>query len=151
MRAPATTVGAAVGVTAATARRRISLLRQSGTLITRTEIARNVTHWPVSATFWATVDAHKLQRAAAVISSIPEVRMCAAVTGQNNLVFQMWLHSTTDVLRVESQISKALPDFRLVDRAIALEQFKLMGRPIDTTGHARGAAVPIDLWRAASS
>lgn len=145
-RIPLASLAERVGASVSTARRRLRDLIRTRRMAVRTEIARGTTDWPVSVTLWAYVDAHRLQETASIIRTIPEARMCASVTGQNNLVFQMWLRSTDDVPRVEAVLSKSIPSLRIVDRAIALKQFKLMGRTIDATGHAIAAAVPIEPW-----
>lgn len=150
-RLPVAALAERLDVSASTARRRLSELLRSGRLIVRTEVARGATGWPVSATLWANVDAHLLERTASIIRSIPEVRMCASVTGQDNLVFQMWLRSTEDLPRVEAVLSHSIDQLRIVDRAIALKQFKLMGRRIDATGHAVAEPVPITFRGSANS
>ncbi|WP_060905008.1 Lrp/AsnC ligand binding domain-containing protein [Streptomyces scabiei] len=40
---------------------------------------------------------------------LPEVRNCAAVTGEHNLVVQAALHSVSDVLRLETRLCDVHP------------------------------------------
>lgn len=144
-RRSASELAAAAGVSAATVRRRLHQLIEARDLVLRCEVARELTEWPVSATLWARVPADRVAATARGLLSMAEVRLCASVTGPQNLLFTVWLRSVADVQRLEAQLAEHLPELTLVDRAIALRQTKLMGRLISPAGRAVDV-VPLDIW-----
>ncbi|MET7905021.1 Lrp/AsnC family transcriptional regulator [Streptomyces sp. NPDC005355] len=133
------------GLSPGTVRRRLGRLIGEHELVLRCEVARELTEWPVSATLWARVPADRLESTARGLLSLAEVRLCASVTGPNNLLFTVWLRSVADVQRLEAQLAERLPHLTLLDRAIALRQVKLMGRRLGRGGRAVGV-VPLDVW-----
>ncbi len=144
-RGSAVELGRAVGLSAPTVRRRVGRLIADHDLALRCEVARELTEWPVSATLWAVVPADRLAEAVRVLLTLPEVRLCASVTGPHNLLFTVWLHTIQDVQRLETRLGERLPHLQLRDRAIVLRQTKLMGRLLDARGRAAGV-VPVDPW-----
>ncbi|MCZ0971167.1 Lrp/AsnC ligand binding domain-containing protein [Streptomyces albulus] len=109
-------------------------------------MARELTEWPVSATLWASVPAERLPEAVRVLLTLPEVRLCSSVTGPQNLLFTVWLHTVADVQRLETQLGERLPQLVLRDRSVVLRQTKLMGRLLDPRGRVTGV-VPVDPGR----
>ncbi|MGW5118099.1 Lrp/AsnC family transcriptional regulator [Streptomyces noursei] len=144
-RASAVTLGRAVGLSAPTVRRRVGRLLTDHDLALRCEVARELTEWPVSATLWASVPAERLPEAVRVLLTLPEVRLCSSVTGPQNLLFTVWLHTVADVQRLETQLGERLPQLVLRDRSVVLRQTKLMGRLLDPRGRVTGV-VPVDPW-----
>ncbi|MGI5468611.1 Lrp/AsnC family transcriptional regulator [Streptomyces sp. CA-132043] len=144
-RGSAVDIGRAVGLSAPTVRRRLGRLLADRDIALRCEVARELTEWPITATLWASVPATHLAETARVLLGLPEVRLCAAVTGRQNLLFTLWLQSVQDVQRLEIQLGERLPHLQLHDRAIVLKQSKLMGRALDDQGRARDV-VPVDPW-----
>ncbi len=134
-----------VGLSPPNVRRRVAALAHAGDAAMRCEIARDLTGWPISASLWASVPPGQLDKVVAGLGALPELRMCSTVTGPHNLLFTVWLKSVADVGRLEALLGERLPQLRLVDRAVALRQIKLMGRMLDEHGRA-GEAVPIDPW-----
>ncbi|MEU5845989.1 Lrp/AsnC family transcriptional regulator [Saccharopolyspora shandongensis] len=133
------------GLNAPSVRRRLAGMTHNGGLSLRCEIARDLTDWPVSASLWASVPPGQLDKVVQGLRALPELRLCASVTGPQNLLFTVWLKSVADVGRLEALLGERLPQLQLVDRAVALRQVKLMGRLLDDNGHAEGC-VPIDPW-----
>jgi DNA-binding Lrp family transcriptional regulator len=134
-----------LGTSVSTARRRLDRVLREGTLTFRCETAQPITGWPVSASFWARVPPDQLRRIAAELVTLPEIRMCAAVTGADNLVISLWLRSVGDSQRFEEQLATRFPTLVLSDRTIELHAAKRMGCVLDTTG--RGTEVlPVDPW-----
>ncbi|MGW5646820.1 Lrp/AsnC family transcriptional regulator [Saccharopolyspora sp. NPDC003752] len=144
-RATAVELGQETGLNAPSVRRRLAGLTHNGGLSLRCEIARDLTDWPVSASLWASVPPGQLDKVVQGLRALPELRLCASVTGPQNLLFTVWLKSVADVGRLEALLGERLPQLQLVDRAVALRQVKLMGRLLDGNGHA-GGCVPIDPW-----
>ncbi|HWD04921.1 MAG TPA: Lrp/AsnC family transcriptional regulator [Amycolatopsis sp.] len=144
-RASAATLAAALGVGASTVRRRLGLLLSRGAIRLRCEIARPLSPAPVTAMLWLRVPPDKLETTARSLAMLPEVRMCAAITGSANLMLVVWLGSQHDTVPLESSLAAKLPWLEIVDRAVTLRGLKLMGRLLGTTGLAAGR-VPLDFW-----
>lgn len=133
------------GTSASTARRRLARAVRDGTLTFRCETAQPVTGWPVSASFWARVPPHGLRAVVDGLAALPEVRMCAAVTGADNLVISLWLRSLPDSRRFEERLSTHFPSLAVNDRTIELRAVKRMGCLLTPDGRST-AVVPVDPW-----
>ncbi len=145
-RATYTALAAHLDCSIATIRRRMDALIDTDRLTLRCELARPLTGWPVSATLWARVPAEALDATADLIGSLPETRLCAALTGgASNLLFSVWLRAVSDVQALETQLTRRVRRLTIVDRAIALSHVKRMGHILDTAGRSR-TVVPVDLW-----
>ncbi|MGM1058298.1 Lrp/AsnC family transcriptional regulator [Saccharothrix sp. Mg75] len=133
------------GTSASTARRRLARAVREGTLSFRCETAQPVTGWPVSASFWTRVPPHELRAAVEGLATLPEVRMCAAVTGADNLVISLWLRSLADSQRFEEQLSTRFPTLVVTDRTIELRAVKRMGCLLTPDGRSTDV-LPVDPW-----
>ncbi|MDA3648467.1 Lrp/AsnC family transcriptional regulator [Saccharopolyspora indica] len=133
------------GASASTARRRLAKLVDRGLVSLRCEVAQSLTGWPVSAIFWANAPADELSAVGRALAELPEIRFCAAVTGEHNLVMIVWLRSPEDCQRLEERLAARLPSLSLAERAITLRQLKRQTRVLDDLG--RGTeVVPTDPW-----
>jgi hypothetical protein len=94
---------------------------------------------------WLRVPPDKLETTARSLAVLPEVRMCAAISGAANLMLVVWLNSQHDTVPLESALAAKLPWLEIVDRAVTLRGIKLMGHLLDDTGLAAGR-VPLDFW-----
>jgi DNA-binding Lrp family transcriptional regulator len=144
-RRPAAEIAARTGKSGSTVRRRLTGMVDGRLLSLRCEVAQPITGWPVAATFWARVPPDELDRTGAALTELPEVRLCAAVTGADNLVMTLWLRSLGDVQRVEAELTRRLPALTLTDRAVTLRAVKRMGCLLDESGLITDV-VPIDPW-----
>ncbi|WP_433260175.1 Lrp/AsnC family transcriptional regulator [Actinosynnema sp. CS-041913] len=133
------------GTSASTARRRLARVVREGELSFRCETAQSITGWPVSASFWAKVPPPELRAVATGLTALPEIRMCAAVTGADNLVISLWLRSLADSQRFEEQLSTHFPTLVVNDRTIELRAVKRMGCLLDPGGRST-AVIPVDPW-----
>jgi DNA-binding Lrp family transcriptional regulator len=129
----------------ATIRRRLNEMIEGGLLSLRCEVAQPITGWPITATFWARVPPDELDRTATLLTGLPEVRLCAAVTGADNLLMTLWLRSLGDIQRLEVELARRLPALTLTDRAVTLRAVKRMGCLLDDDGWITDV-VPIDPW-----
>jgi DNA-binding Lrp family transcriptional regulator len=148
-RTPAADIAARTARSGSTVRRRLNEMIDGGLLSLRCEVAQPITGWPVAATFWARVPPDELHRTAATLTELPEVRLCAATTGADNLVMTLWLRSLGDVQRLEAELAGKLPALTLTDRAVTLHAAKRMGCLLDETGRITDV-VPIDPWASAA-
>lgn len=144
-RRPAAEIAARTGKSGSTVRRWLNEAVDSRLLALRCEVAQPITGWPVTATFWARVPPDELDRTGAALTELPEVRLCAAVTGADNLVMTLWLRSLGDVQRVEADLARRLPALTLTDRAVTLRAVKRMGCLLDDSGRITDV-VPVDPW-----
>ncbi|TVT43916.1 AsnC family transcriptional regulator, partial [Amycolatopsis rhizosphaerae] len=142
-RASYSAIGARLGVSASTARRRVEIALGSGSIRLRCEIARSMSPAPVTMMLWVRVPPDRLESTARSLASLPEVRMCAAISGAANLLVVAWLRVPADAVPLESSLVTRLPWLDIVDRAVTLRSVKLMGRVLDETGRAR-SQVPLD-------
>jgi DNA-binding Lrp family transcriptional regulator len=147
-RRPAAEIAARTGRSGSTVRRWLGEMVDGRLLSLRCEVAQPITGWPISATFWARVPPDELDRTATALTELPEVRLCAAVTGADNLVMTLWLRSLGDVQRLEAELARRLPALTLTDRAVTLRAVKRMGCLVDETGRIT-EVVPVDPWATA--
>ncbi|WP_370961192.1 Lrp/AsnC family transcriptional regulator [Amycolatopsis sp. cg9] len=146
-RASAASLAASLGVGATTVRRRLDTLLGRGAIRVRCEIARSASPAPVTVTLWLRVPPDKLETTARSLAMLPEVRMCAALTGAANLMLVLWLPSQHDTVAVEALLAAKLPWLEITGRAVTLRSVKLMGRLLDASGRGVGR-VPLDFWAA---
>jgi DNA-binding Lrp family transcriptional regulator len=144
-RRTAVDIGADIGRSGAAVRRWLNEMMEGGLLSLRCEVAQPITGKPVATTFWARVPPHQLDETAAALTKRPEVRLCAAVTGSDNLVMTLWFHSLGDIQRVEAELAAELPQLTLTDRAVTLRAVKRMGCLLSESGRITDV-VPIDPW-----
>ncbi|ONI82613.1 AsnC family transcriptional regulator [Saccharothrix sp. ALI-22-I] len=144
-RRPAAEIAARTGKSGSTVRRWLNEMVDGRLLSLRCEVAQPITGWPIATTFWARVPPDELDRTATRLTELPEVRLCAAVTGADNLVMTLWLRSLGDIQRLEVELARRLPALTLTDRAVTLRAVKRMGCLLDETGLITDV-VPIDPW-----
>jgi DNA-binding Lrp family transcriptional regulator len=144
-RRPAAEIATHTARSGSTVRRWLNEMIDGGLLSLRCEVAQPITGWPIAATFWARVSPDELDRTATLLTELPEVRLCAAVTGTDNLVMTLWLRSLADIQRLETELARRLPALTLTDRAVTLRAIKRMGCLLDDNGRITDV-VPIDPW-----
>ncbi|MDQ7806224.1 Lrp/AsnC family transcriptional regulator [Amycolatopsis sp. A133] len=146
-RTSAAALAAGLGIGATTVRRRLEGLLGRGAIRVRCEIARSVSPAPVTVTWWLRVPPDKLETTARSLAMVPEVRMCAALTGAANLMLVAWLPAQHDAPALEAGLAAKLPWLEITGRAVTLRSVKLMGRLLDPAGRGTGR-VPLDFWAA---
>jgi len=138
-------LAARLGVGASTVRRHVAAALAGGVIRLRCEIARSLSPAPVTMLLWLRVPPDQLERAARTLGRLPEVRMCAAVSGAANLLVGVWLRSPADAVSLESGMVGKLSRLEIVDRAVTLRPVKLGGCLLDEAGRISGR-VPMDFW-----
>ncbi|WP_405927102.1 Lrp/AsnC family transcriptional regulator [Streptomyces sp. NBC_00035] len=131
----------ATGASLTTVRRRLQSLLATR-LSLRCDLARPLSGWPLSAVYFASVPAQRLEEAGRVLSGIREVRSCAITTGPHNLVIDVWLRALGDVHAFEAHLSRQLPYLTIDDRSVVLSTVKHMGRLLAEDGRSVGV-VPL--------
>jgi DNA-binding Lrp family transcriptional regulator len=142
-RMPVADLAARVGVSRATAQRRLSALLAVHPVM-RCELAQSLTPWPVCATFFLRCPADKIDVTAQALSMLREVRAVMVTVGPCNLYFSAWVRSVSDVYLLEAQLATRMPHVQVADRAFVIRPVKLMGQLLDEDG-LRIGTVPIDL------
>lgn len=137
-RASYASVAGRLGIAEHVARRRIQRLVGAGQVVFRCDFAHELAGWPVTATFRAWLPPGRLDQVGRELSTMPEVRLCVAVTGEANLFATVWLHSVDAGHRLETLLGRRFPELRMMDRAVALRTVKRMGRLLDEHGRATG-------------
>ncbi|MER5204794.1 Lrp/AsnC family transcriptional regulator [Streptomyces sp. NPDC002825] len=132
------------GASPDTVRRRVGRLFAAGMLHTRCEVARPLSEWPVTVIQWGRAAAGELERVSRAVTGAREVRLCAGVTGRNNILIVAWVKSLTDVQRFETRLTQRVPGLHITDRAVALWPLKLSGHLLDEHGYRTGG-IPLDV------
>ncbi|KAA5833526.1 Lrp/AsnC family transcriptional regulator [Saccharopolyspora hirsuta] len=133
------------GTSQATARRRVTAMLRSRVLALRCEVAAPLVGLPVTATLRGRVAALDVDRVGAGLAGLSPVRMCAAVTGEHNLVATVWLPSISAVQQFEQVATRNFPALVVHDTLVNLRTVKRMGRLLDRSGRATGF-VPMRVW-----
>lgn len=141
-----TDIATELGVTPRTVQRRLNRLLGNRDLLLRCDVARPLAGWPTGALLWLNVPDERLEEAGRTLGAFPETRSCAALSGANNLLVTVTLHSVDALHDWAVQLRQALPYADIADRSVVLRQDKLCGHLLDAWGRSRGV-VPLDIWR----
>ncbi|MFE4411909.1 Lrp/AsnC family transcriptional regulator [Streptomyces sp. NPDC056821] len=133
------------GTSAATVRRRVHRLTDSGVILFRCDMAPHLTGLPVSVTFRGQAPASDLNTLHRTLATLPECRLVAAVTGTTNVLATFWLRDIGDIERRETAMCARLPSLTIADRIVGLRTVKRMGHLLDGTGRRTGTR-PIRPW-----
>lgn len=125
----------------ATVRRQVAKLLSSGVLSFRCEVAQLGSGAPVVCTWFAQVPPADLDRTVHSLVTLPELRLCASVSGDSNLMFTLWTASAAELFRVERLLSEKLPWLRLRESVLELRTRKRMGWVLDASGRSTGRVV----------
>lgn len=123
-----------LGLSGVTVARRLSRLMASGQARFRCEVARSLTGWPHTATWWLRVPPAELDATATELSGAGDVRMCSSVTGSANLILVMYLRSPADASLLEADWARRFPGMVVQDSAITLQVVKCLGWLVDQDG-----------------
>ncbi|MEU2742483.1 hypothetical protein ABZ656_46215 [Streptomyces sp. NPDC007095] len=94
--------------------------------------------------YQAVVPQGELDRTAAALARLPELRFCSSVTGACNLLFAVWMRDTGDINTPEALLDESFPALRVRDRIVTLHTAKRLGRILDSHGRAV-EHVPVEL------
>ncbi|MBE9375274.1 Lrp/AsnC family transcriptional regulator [Saccharopolyspora sp. HNM0983] len=137
-RISAARVAAGLGCSPATAGRLIRRVVESRFAAVRCEVAHFVAGWQVAATLWLDVPQRDLQGVARAISRLPEIRLCATVGSEANLVAQVWLHRLEHLDRFEALLAARFVGTRVLDRWVTPQFGKRLGHLIGQDGRRTG-------------
>lgn len=137
-------LGRRLDINSVTAARRLSRLMSAGYARFRAEVARSLTGWPITATWWLRVPPAEIDATANEIATMGDVRLCMSLTGTANLMVVMWVRHPADTGTVEAEWARRFPRLDVLDSAITLQVIKNMCRLLDTDGRSIGY-VPFEL------
>jgi DNA-binding Lrp family transcriptional regulator len=144
-RLPAVELADRVDLSPTTVARRLDRLQAGRLLAWRCDVARLPAGWPVAAHLWGWLPPDRRAQVTAQLVRMREVRMCASISGPNNLYLSVWLRSMRDLDAFEARLSTHLPELTITDRAVSLWQLKLGGHLLDPDGR-RLRSIPLELW-----
>ncbi|MCP2338607.1 Lrp/AsnC family transcriptional regulator [Actinomadura rupiterrae] len=144
-RASVAELAARTGLSPSTVRRRLARMEADGGLAFRCEVARDLSGWPVAAYLWLSAPAGEAARIVALLAGLRETRLCASLTGADNLLVNVWLRSMDGIHAVEQALVRRFPELRVTDRTVTLWPVKMAGQLLDPHGRWL-RAVPVWLW-----
>lgn len=108
----------------------------------RCDVAQVPAQRPISSTWLVRVaPAHQKQTIEA-LAKLPELRLCASITGGANIAFTAWLRSLHDLIVLERLIGERMPWLAVIDSWVNLRTPKRMGWILDEQGRATGQVPP---------
>jgi DNA-binding Lrp family transcriptional regulator len=116
----------------------LAVLRATGALRLRIDIARTAFEWPVYTWYFIEAPARTIQAVRTSITTVPEVRIAFTAASRYNLILAAWLRNLSDVTRFEVALERALEGARIADRAVVLRSSKHVARRISRDSRAAG-------------
>jgi DNA-binding Lrp family transcriptional regulator len=144
-RASYSDLAAMTGISPTSVRRHVSTLLSSGILLPRTDVATELSGFPVQVYLWADAGVENLPATARAITQLRQVRLCVTLASAPSMALCSWLQTVEEVHRLEGVIARRFPQVRIADRLVVLRTVKRMGRLVDTQGRAVGV-IPINIW-----
>ncbi|ATY13034.1 Lrp/AsnC family transcriptional regulator [Amycolatopsis sp. AA4] len=141
-RMSATDLARKIGVSEATARRRLNRLIAENRATFRCEISQQVSGWPQTGILWARAPVGALDRIARELAVLPVIRACLTTTGRNNLMLFAWLRDVRELHQFERTVAQAAPEADITDRAFCLRSFKRLQLVLDDSGRTSGLPAP---------
>ncbi|MCB1274230.1 MAG: Lrp/AsnC family transcriptional regulator [Leucobacter sp.] len=140
-RASSAEISRSTGIHKATVRRQINRMKASGALASRCEVAGPRLGYPVNCIWYANLPAERHGEAAAALSTLRNLRLCMSTTGPTNLLFSLWLRSTSEILPQEVRITDLVPGIQLAERSVVMSTAKRLGWLLNPDGTSKGVLV----------
>ncbi|MFC4945164.1 Lrp/AsnC family transcriptional regulator [Pseudonocardia sp. GCM10023141] len=145
-RASISDLSALLGVSRATARRRLETALAHRQLVIRCDVSGVISGAPLAVVLRAAVPPDELVPIARAIAALPETRLAAGVTGgPSNLLLAFWVRDERGMQQVEATLAGRFPQLRVADRAVRLRDVKRIGRLFDDAEQATATTV-LDPW-----
>ncbi|MDI5961228.1 Lrp/AsnC family transcriptional regulator [Streptantibioticus silvisoli] len=142
------TLGSRLSLSARQVQRRLTALLARDEVMVRCDVARSLVGWPSAALLWFSVPEDRLEEVGRKLGARHEVRTCAALADERNLLLSVGLRSIGDLHGLVSDITAQFPYARIRERNLVLRQEKLCGHLLDAAGRTVGS-VPLDPWATA--
>ncbi len=126
-------------------RRRLDLLRRSGWVSLRADLARPLAGWPLAALVWLSVPHAARPQLAHDLGARAAVRFCASTVSPANLVAIVNLRAPEELDDVLIALAADLPSVVVCEYRLILRLHKVNGHILDTEGRSV-RVVPVDPW-----
>lgn len=141
-RASAAEIARSTGLHPATARRHVHRVLSSGLLSIRCDLAQQYSAAPVTARWFARLDANRHEAAAEALARDPRTRIVSSITGGANFTVVMWLSSVAEILDAERTIQSVISEVVIRESVVALRPLKRMGWVLRENGYVGNRFVP---------
>lgn len=142
-RASAAEVARALGVSHATARRRLARVLASDAVSLRCDMAQAASGFPLTVQWFARLPAAEHAAAAQRLAAQnSRLRLVASATGPRNFLVAMWLRSVNDLLAAEKTLTSTVPGLEISESAIMMRPYKRLGWEIRADSSTTGRLVP---------
>jgi DNA-binding Lrp family transcriptional regulator len=111
--------------------RDIDAVLAAGWVRWRVDFAHALLGWTAGAMLWLDVPHPDLDRVVASLRTLPNVRLCASVTGTANLAVSLWLRDLHELDDIELRLATVYPRLRIRDRWIVPRIAKRTGYTLD--------------------
>ncbi|WP_410595659.1 Lrp/AsnC family transcriptional regulator [Amycolatopsis sp. lyj-23] len=126
-------------------RRRLELLRGSGWLSLRADLARPLAGWPLAALVWLAVPHPARSQVARDLGARAAIRFCASTVSRANLVAIVNLRAPEELDELLGALSADLPSLVVCEYRLILRLHKVNGHILDVEGRSV-RLVPVDPW-----
>lgn len=137
-----TTIAERINRPVQTVRRQLTTLIRSGALTFRCEIAQAQTRTPVCVNWWCRLPSAHWEDALRRLRTLPELRLCGAMTGPTNFLITTWLSSLSNVTELQGWLERELAPIEIVDSSVTLRFYKRMGWLLHSDSRATGETIP---------
>lgn len=134
VRRPASEVQRLVARSHVTVQRGIDTLLTADWARMRVDLAHNLSGWRAVVMMWLNVRHAELEKIAAAICLFPQVRLCASMSGEANLLTAFWFKDLDELDDIESKITTVFPRAMIADRWLVPRYGKRMGHVLDAEG-----------------
>lgn len=142
-RISAAEVARALGLSHATARRRLARVLSSDAVTLRCDMAQAASGFPITVQWFARLPAADHAAAAQRLAAqSSRLRLVASATGPRNFLVAMWLPSVNDILAAERTLTSAVPGLEIGESAILTRPHKRLGWEIRADSSTTGRLVP---------
>lgn len=141
-RMSATTIAERINRPVQTVRRQLTTLIRSGAVTFRCEIAQAQTRTPVCVNWWCRLPSAHWEDALRRLRTLPELRLCGAMTGPTNFLITTWLSSLSNVTELQGWLERELAPIEIVDSSVTLRFYKRMGWLLHSDTRATGETIP---------
>ena len=118
----------------------IATLRRNGDLRFRTDVARELSGWPIYTWYFVEASARTIELARSALGVVPEVRLAVTSPSRYNLILAVWLRQLADINRFEMALGSALQDSRISDRSVVVRIRKHMAHRLGPDTRSIGIA-----------
>jgi DNA-binding Lrp family transcriptional regulator len=126
-------------------RRHLTRIDAAKFIVCHLDVARCASGWPIAVHFWGTMPPDHATRITTQITHLRETRFCGTLTGRNNLMFTVWLHSTNALEPFETLLARQIPELVITARNLVLWNMKFGTNILNPEGR-RIRTVPFSLW-----